>query len=379
MTLDYKAWLIFILTACLSSTSASSQTIRRSASIDALQQHRVFFHREEVAVITDVIAEGVLTWLVNDDDSSRILGLDIPPLPTGTRERLEIIGTFYDVGRLDEDDPRLSGLPITQISQELLRKRLPGIGELLIVVANSTRPAVEPDTTTLRNIVLEPHRYIDKGVTVTGRFRGRNLYGDMPEAPQTSRWDFVLHSVDASVWIVGKEPKGDGFELDIMARVDTSKWLEVTGDVLVEDGMVLIEAGTLNLSRASTARAVSSTRSDTPKLPPPEVIFSAPLADDIDVPTDSTVRIQFSRDMDDASFDEHVYVRYLGPESQALNADATITFESSYRKRNRVLEIRFNQELQPYQNVHVELTDGITASDGSPLSPWMLSFYVGGQ
>ena len=352
MTLDYKAWLIFILTACLSSTSASSQTIRRSASIDALQQHRVFFHREEVAVITDVIAEGVLTWLVNDDDSSRILGLDIPPLPTGTRERLEIIGTFYDVGRLDEDDPRLSGLPITQISQELLRKRWPGIGELLIVVANSTRPAVEPDTTTLRNIVLDPHRYIDKGVTVTGRFRGRNLYGDMPEAPQTSRWDFVLHSVDASVWVVGKEPKGDGVELDIMARVDTSKWLEVT---------------------------VSSTRSDTPKLPPPEVIFSAPLAADIDVPTDSTVRIQFSRDMDDASFDEHVYVRYLGPESQALNADATITFESSYRKRNRVLEIRFDQELQSYQNVHVELTDGITASDGSPLSPWMLSFYVGGQ
>lgn len=367
------------MAVCLSSTSASSQTIRRSASIDALRQHRIFFHREEVVVVTDVIAEGVLTWLVNDDPSSRILGLDIPPLPTGTRERLEIIGTFYDVGRLDEDDPRLSGLPITQISQELLRKRWPAIGELLIVVANSTRPALAPDTTTLRNIVLEPHRYIDKGVTVTGRFRGRNLYGDMPEAPETSRWDFVLHSVDASVWVVGKEPKGDGFELDIMARVDTGKWLEVTGDVLLEDGMVLIKAGTLNLSRASTDRAISETRPDRPSLPPPEVIFSAPLADDIDVPTDSTVRVQFSRDMDDTSFDEHVQVRYLGPTSQALNEDATITFELSYRKRNRVLEIRFNQELERYQNVSVELTDGITASDGSPLSPWMLSFYVGGQ
>ena len=379
MTLDYKAWLIFITAACLFGTPASSQTIRRSANIDALQQHRILFHREEIVVVTDVIAEGVLTWLVNDNDSSRILGLDIPPLPTGTRERLEIIGTFYDVGRLDEDDPRLSGLPLAQISQELLRKRWPGIGELLIVVANSTRPALEPDTTTLRNIVLEPHRYIDKGVTVTGRFRGRNLYGDMPEAPQTSRSDFVLHSVDASVWIVGKEPKGDGFELDIMARVDTSKWLEVTGEVLLENGMVLIKAGTLNLSRASTDRAISAASSDTPKLPPPEVIFSAPLADDIDIPTDSTVRVQFSRDMDDTSFDEHVYVRYSGPTSETLNADATITFELSYRRRNRVLEIRFNQELERYQNVHVELADGITASDGSPLSPWMLSFYVGGQ
>ena len=377
--LNYKACVIFIVTACLSSTSASSQTIRRSASIDALQQHRIFFHREEVVLITDVITEGVLTWLISDDDASQVLALDIPPLPTGSRERLEIVGTFYDVGRLNEDDPRLSGLPISQISQELLRKRWPGVGELPIIVANSTRPALEPDVTTLRNIVLEPQRYINKGVTVTGRFRGRNLYGDLPEAPEASRWDFVLHSVDASVWVVGKEPKGDGFELDIMARVDTGKWLEVTGDVVVEDGMVLIEAGTLTLSRALTDRSSPSTSSDRPSLPPPEVIFSAPLADDIDVPEDSTVRIQFSRDMDDTSFDEHVDVRYAGPISQELNADATITFELSYRKRNRVLEIRFDQELEHYQNIHVELTNGITASDGSPLSPWMLSFFVGGQ
>ena len=83
--------------------------------------------------------------------------------------------------------------------------------------------------------------------------------------------------------------------------------------------------------------------------------------------------------MDDTSFDEHVDVRYAGPISQELNADATITFELSYRKRNRVLEIRFDQELERYQNIHVELTNGITASDGSPLSPWMLSFFVGGQ
>ena len=104
--LNYKACVIFIVTACLSSTSASSQTIRRSASIDALQQHRIFFHREEVVVITDVITEGVLTWLISDDDASQVLALDIPPVPTGSPERLEIVGTFYDVGRLNEDDPR---------------------------------------------------------------------------------------------------------------------------------------------------------------------------------------------------------------------------------------------------------------------------------
>ena len=179
--------------------------------------------------------------------------------------------------------------------------------------------------------------------------------------------------------MVGKEPKGDGFELDTMARVDTGKWLEVTGDVLIEDGMILIEAGSLTLSRALTNRAASATTSDTPSLPSPEVIFSAPLADDIDVPEDSTVRIQFSRDMDEVSFDEHVKVRYAGITTPESSPDNGITFELSYRRRNRVLEIRFNEELERYRNVSVELTDGITASDGSPLSPWMLSFFVGGQ
>ena len=84
--------------------------------------------------------------------------------------------------------------------------------------------------------------------------------------------------------------------------------------------------------------------------------------------------------MDEVSFnDEHVKVRYAGTATPESSPDTEITFELSYRRRNRVLEIIFNEELEQYKNVSVELTDGITASDGSPLSPWMLSFFVGGQ
>ncbi len=365
------AWLVSSVLV----TSLSAQASRRATSVDALHQHRVFFHREEVIVVTDATPEGTLTWLVNEDDSVRILALDIPPLPSGVRERLEVIGTFYDVGRLDEGDSRLSGLPIAQISQQLLRKRWPGAGELPLVVATSSRPARDPDATTLRSVVLEPDRYLGQGVTVTGRFRGRNLYGDMPEAPEESRWDFVLRSADASVWVVGKEPKGDGFEFDVLARVDTSKWLEVTGSVRLEEGMILIDAGILVLAAPAADRAPpAATRA--PELPPPEVIFSAPLPDDIDVPQDSTVRVQFSRDMDGESFEGHVQVRYTGVTPPG--SDAEITFELSYRGRNRVLEIRFDQELERFRNVYVDLLDGITASDGSPLPPWSLSFFVGG-
>ena len=351
---------------------------RRAATLDAIERHPFFFHGQEVILVTDAFAEQVLTWLVSDDDSSRLLALDVPPPPEGTRERLEVIGTFYDVGRLDESDQRLAGLPIRRLSEELLRKRWPSRGELPLLVATSSRPAARPSTTTLRSIVLDPERYVDRGVTVIGRFRGRNLYGDLPEAPDESRWDFVLRSADAAAWVVGREPKGDGFELDVLARVDTGRWLEVTGAVRVQDGMVLVDAGALALAEPVPDRP-SPPAVETRRLPPPEVIFSAPLPDDVDVPQDTTVRVQFSRDMDPESFDGQVRVAYASPGGTGIDAGAAdILFELAYRGRNRVLEIRFYDELERFRSITVELLDGVQANDGTPLPPWTLSFFIGG-
>ena len=363
--------------AALAPGAGAAQS-RRAATLDALERHPFFFHGQEVILVTDAFAEQVLTWLVSDDDSSRLLALDVPPPPEGTRERLEVIGTFYDVGRLDESDQRLAGLPIRRLSEELLRKRWPARGELPLLVATSSRPAARPSTTTLRSIVLDPDRYVDQGVTVIGRFRGRNLYGDLPEAPDESRWDFVLRSADAAAWVVGREPKGDGFELDVLARVDTGRWLEVTGAVRVQDGMVLVDAGALALAEPIPDRPPPAAV-ETRRLPPPEVIFSAPLPDDVDVPQDTTVRVQFSRDMDPESFDGQVRVAYTSPGGTRIDAGAPdILFELAYRGRNRVLEIRFEHELERFRSITVELLDGVQANDGTPLPPWTLSFFIGG-
>ena len=363
--------------AVLAPGFGAAQT-RRAATLDAIERHPFFFHGQEVILVTDATAEQVLTWLVSDDDSVRMLALDVPPPPDGTRERLEVIGTFYDVGRLDESDQRLAGLPIRRISEELLRKPWPARGELPLIVATSSRPTVRPSATTLRSIVLDPDRYLNQGVTVIGRFRGRNLYGDLPEAPDESRWDFVLRSADAAAWVVGKEPKGDGFELDVLARVDTGRWLEVTGAVRVQDGMVLVEAGTLALAEPVADRAPPAAV-ETRRLPPPEVIFSAPLPDDVDVSQDTTVRVQFSRDMDPESFDGQVRVAYTRPGGTRIDPGAAdLLFELAYRGRNRVLEIRFEQELERFRSVTVELLDGVKANDGTPLPPWTLSFFIGG-
>lgn len=361
----------------LVSHAALAQSTRRATTLDALDRHPIFFHGEEVVLVTEATGDQVMTWLVNEDDSVRILALDVPPPPEGVRERLEITGTFYDVGRLQEEDQRLANLPIERISDQLLHKPWPSAGELPLVVAVSSQPAGPPRATTLRSIVLEPARYRTEGVTVIGRFRGRNLYGDMPESPDESRWDFVLRSADAAAWVIGKEPKGDGFELDVLARVDTGRWLEVSGAVRLEDGMVLIEAGRLALAEPVPDRPAPRV-AEAPRLPPPEVIFSAPLPDDIDVPLDTTVRVQFSRDMDAESFEGNVRVSY-GPGAPAPDGAAEgITFEVTYLGRNRVLQIRFDEELERFRNVTVELLDGVTANDGSPLPPWTLSFFVGG-
>ena len=43
-----------------------------------------------------------------------------------------------------------------------------------------------------------------------------------------------------------------------------------------------------------------------------------------------------------------------------------------------MLEMRFEQLLEPFRNVTVQLLDGVTANDGTPMAPWTLSFFVGG-
>ena len=62
-----------------------------------------------------------------------------------------------------------------------------------------------------------------------------------------------------------------------------------------------------------------------PAGPPPEVIFSAPTEDETDVMQNSTVRIQFSRDLDPATLKGRVRVQYAGAQS-AEPAAASLDF-----------------------------------------------------
>ena len=361
-----------MLATLLSAAGAPAQAQgRKVATLTALEEHPLFFHGNEIVIRADAEGDQVLTYLV--DAERRLLALDVPPPPEGTRERFEVIGTFWDLGRLDSEDPRIADHPFERISENLLRKPWPGVGELYVLVAGSATLARELGPTTLRTVALEPERYVDGSVTVTGRFRGRNLYGDLPESPRESEWDFVLASADAAVWVVGKEPKGDDFDLDVRARVDTGRWLEVTGGMRYENGMVVIDGGTLTL--AERVAESDPVRRETRQGPPPQVILSVPLEGDTDVPADTLVRVQFSRDMARDSFEDQIAISYAGGEPLPV----PIAFEAEYRPANRVLQITFEQELLEFRTVQIELLEGITAADGAAIeSPWRLSFFIGG-
>jgi hypothetical protein len=230
-------------------------------------------------------------------------------------------------------------------------------------------------------MVLYPSRYLEQKVTVVGQFAGRNLLGDLPDAPARSRYDFVLRSVDAAIWVTGIQPRGKDFDLALDARIDTGRWLEVTGTLQQGRGLQWLEAqaGSLKLSKPP-AETAAPTPIRVPAAPPPEVVFSAPTQDETDVSLSASVRIQFSRDIDPATLKGRLRVQYAGPDKAAGGEPALkLEFTTEYRAATRVLEIRFSQPLERFRTLQIDLPEAVLGTDQQPLRPWMLTFMTGGS
>ena len=350
------------------------QSARKATTLSALLTYPVFFHGERIAVRAESWGERQSMWLVDGKTKVLTLGELVP----GPGSRVEVLATFWDVGWLKPGDPRFSQLNLDDLSETFLQKPWPNVGELPVLVVESTLSPTRPPETTVRTIALEPEDYEGERVTIIGRFRGRNLYGDLPEAPGKSRWDFVLQSADGAIWVTGIEPRSRDFQLDVNARVDTGRWLEVTGVIHRIGALVSLDGTKVALAQPPAAAARTSEETVLRQAPPPEVVFSAPTQGDADVSRDTLVRIQFSRDMDPDSFEDEVRVGYIQQESVERGGLPAVVFDVEYRRGNRVLEIRFTEPLDPFRTVDVELLEGITATDGAALQPWTLTFSLGG-
>jgi hypothetical protein len=226
---------------------------------------------------------------------------------------------------------------------------------------------------------MEPARFDGQKVTIIGQFRGRNLFGDLPEAPTQGRFEFVLRSGDAAVWVTGLQPKGKTFNLDPGKRIDTGRWLKVQGTVHTAKGLTWLDGTSIDL--AAAPQETTEVAIDLPPPPPVEVLFTAPAEGEADVRSSERIRMQLSRDLDPATLKDHVRLTYSAAASKAPGeADPpSIAFTTNYTKENRALEIRPTEPLARFRVVKMEILDGVKGTDGGPMKPFTLTFTTGGS
>lgn len=369
--------LLFALT---SSVLAQPSAPRRATNVEALIGFPDFFHTRAVILVGDIAtAENGQLRLSDGTASVRVVYKD--HIADGLSE---VRGQYWDIGRLKPDDPRVTTLDVMNTFHLTPDGPWPRPGEITAVFATSIAPTSAPSAPTIRSIVLRPARYLDQRVTVTGQYAGRNLFGDLPDAPGRSQYDFVLRTTDAAIWVTGMRPKGKDFDLALDRRLDAGRWLEVSGVVHQARGLEWIqgEAGTLRSTTAptETPEPTSEPVARVPAAPPPEVIFSAPTEGETDVPLGAAVRIQLSRDIDPKTLNGNVHVSYVASEATERGEPTSpaTAFTASWTQANRLLELKFQQPFDRFRTVKIELTSGILGTDGQPLKPWTLTFATGG-
>jgi hypothetical protein len=353
---------------------ASAQPASRIATTaEALVAAPVFFHGKQIVIRNHVVGSQELARL--EGTAKPVFVFWKEPQPSA--KDAELRGEFWDLGRLQPGDARFSSYNFDPVIQAASSGQWPARDQVFVILSAVLVEAPLPPGPTIRAIALAPERYAEREVKVVGRFRGRNLYGDLPTPLNKSKWDFVLQSADATIWVSGMRPRGKDLDLDPGARVDTSRWIEVIGVVRTNGPVVWIEASGIRAAAAPSEVRVDITVPERPREPPPAVVFSAPVADEVDVARTTAVRIQFSRDMDGPSIRNRIRVSYAAPPSGAAPPPVP-AFTATYNEGARAIEIRFNQPLERFLTVKVELLEGITAYDGQPLPPWTLAFMTGG-
>lgn len=362
MRLGPKIAAIFVVAVF---SAGHAQTARRLATIAALHQYPGYFHLQNVVVHGEFDESGGRPLLRADERQINVLLNDVKT----TSGLLEVRGQLLDVGRLEHGDPRLANYDGAADPE-----RWPRPGEDLVLSVTAVTQTQLAATPTLRALALQPWRFEGQKVTLVGQFRGRNLFGDLPSAPAKSKYDFVLRSADAAVWVTDLRPRGRGFDLNVDARVDTGRWMQVTGTVSQDRGLVTVLGSTITTAEAPEATPAEEEPAAPVTPPEPgEVIFSTPTEGDIDVSPAGPVRLQFSRGLDEKSLAGHIRVSYARGQPDA----PAIEVETSYDLGSRAVEIRFKQRLDAFRQVTLELLEGVKTFDGAPVQPFTLTFSIG--
>ena len=235
--------------------------------------------------------------------------------------------------------------------------------------AGDPKKPISARDVTLESLVATPGRSDGQTVRVVGKFRGRNLYGDLPGQSQEKGADWVIKDDMFAVWVTGKKAKGSGWELDATLKRDTGKWIEVVGRPETRRGVVYLRAIKVSLTTAPSPTADAKAPPPPPERPkrPPVIVFALPLDGEVGVAPNSRFVVQFNKDMDRSTFAGRVLIRYAGP---LLPGDRTFdAVKLSYDDGRRALTVDPGDVLRPGRRLELILLPGIIDVDGLPLVP----------
>jgi hypothetical protein len=150
---------------------------------------------------------------------------------------------------------------------------------------------------------------------------------------------------------------------------DTGKWIEVLGEPRTRNGVTYIRAEKLTLAPAPVREKVAEATPTPPPRPkvPPVVVFALPLDGETEVPGDSRFIVQFSKDMDEATFKDKVELRYLGPPRAGVRPLDSVSI--AYDGGRKALTVDPGDRLRRGLEVELRLLPGIKDVDGLELVP----------
>ena len=366
---------LILLTAA---TVAAQPQPRRATTITALRAYPGFYHQQTVLVVGEVKGLNERATIGTEEGTITLIARETP------REgKVEARGQLLDIGRMSQDDPRLIPFNLLERVRTSYQDRWPKPGEeLMLLLGGTAAPPVATDVTAppVRALVMEPGRFDGQRVSVVGQFRGRNLFGDLPEAPVQNRFQFVMRSGDAALWVMGLAPKGRTFNFDPSKRIDSGRWVKVQGTVHTAKGLTWIEGTSIELA-PEPQETTTEVAIDLPPPPPVEVIFTAPAEGEADVNLTARIRMQLSRDLNPETLKGRVRITYSLSDSKERGEahPPSVAFTTNYVRENRALEIRPTEPLERFRQVKLEILAGVKGTDGGDMPPFTLTFTTGGS
>jgi hypothetical protein len=220
----------------------------------------------------------------------------------------------------------------------------------------------------LRELVKDPSAFVGKEISVLGKFRGSNLYGDLSIRDKRTPRDFVIKVADAAIWVTGRRPRGKDFRLDPDKRRDTGEWLRIVGEPWEFEGTYYLKAIKVELAEDPEDPDLEPVKvaldEEEEAGPPPEVAFSLPIDGDRGVALDTEFQVQFSKPMKAQSFHRNVDLLY-GDDDGFGNPFPDL--EVLYDDTNRTLTVRPHKELEPDKEIRLILYDAIEDDEGQKL------------